>query len=159
MFKTAPEFAEVANSRVLNSKSSVNQNRPPKSTFPPPTAPSSAPVNQKPYSINSSMQVENSFKDPVSSSVNSTAMSSAVMGNTNNNSFVEAGSGHIYAQTRAKLRPTTTIGTVGQFLPGQSPSVYFTYILSLICLCMDLSSVFHFSIVMYSKQVLFIFER
>lgn len=120
MFKTAPEFAEVANSRVLNSKSSVNQNRLPKSTFPPP-APSTAPVNQKPYSINSSMQVGNSFKDPVSSSVNSTAMSSAVMGNTNNNSVV-AGSGHIYAQTRAKLRPTTTIGTVGQFLPDHQSS-------------------------------------
>lgn len=150
MFKTAPEFAEVANSRVLNSKSSVNQKSPvPKSTFPPTTA--TAPVNQKPYSVNSSMQVENSSKDPVSLSVNSTAMSSAVMVNSNNNAYVEPGSGHIYAQTRAKLRPTTTIGTVGQFLPGQSStSGYFTLFLSfgfrdvfsLIALCMYLLSVF-----------------
>lgn len=117
IFKTAPEFADVANSRVLNSKPPVtslssSQVRPQRGSAPPPPAGS-----QMNSSVSGSTVVDSlSSQDP-----NNSLTSSALVNSNNSSSSIyqspDVGS-TAYSQTKAKLRPTTAFASSGQFLPG-----------------------------------------
>lgn len=125
IFKTAPEFADVANSRVLNSKPPVmlssSQVRPPRSSAPPP--PGSQMNSSGAMSVSGSTVVDSSSSQDSTSPYPNNSMALSALVNSNNSSSIyqspmpDAG-GATYSQTRAKLRPTTTVGMTGQFFPG-----------------------------------------
>lgn len=132
IFKTAPEFADVANSRVLNSKppvTSASQVRPQRGSAPPPPPPGSQVNLSGAMSVSGSTVVDSSSsQDSASPYPNNSMALSALINSVNSSSSVyqsplppDAG-GTAYNQTRAKLRPTTTIGSMGQFLPDHPSS-------------------------------------
>lgn len=121
IFKTAPEFADVANSRVLNSKPPVaslssSQVRPQRGSAPPPPAGS-----QMNSSVSGSTVVDSlSSQDP-----NNSLTSSALVNSNNSSSSIYQGpdvGSTAYSQTRAKLRPATAFASSGQFLPDHASS-------------------------------------
>lgn len=143
IFKTAPEFADVANSRVLNSKppvtSSSSQVRPQRSSAPLPPPPGSQVNSSGAASSGSTIADNSSSQDSASTHPNSSMTTSALVNSNNSSSSVyfsplpDAG-GTTYSQTRAKLRPTTTFGTMGQFLPGWIENWFFKLRFTLIIL-------------------------